>query len=59
MCHAKEKVTLQEYFDKKSVVSEGIPEIEKYMSEVLPKSGGHAESDDAVKDIVNDTSEYI
>ena len=37
MGHAKEIVTLDVYADKQSIIADGIPEIEAYMDEVMPR----------------------
>lgn len=38
MGHAKEFITLDVYGDNKNIIADGVPKIEAYMEEVLPKA---------------------
>ena len=59
MGHAKEIVTLDVYADKRNIISDGIPEIEAYMKEVLPNEEDKKKALDDIGSICVDTSEYI
>lgn len=59
MGHAKEIVTLDVYADKRNIISDGIPEIEAYMKEVLPNDEDKKKAMDDIGSICVDTSEYL
>ena len=59
MGHAKEIVTLDVYADKRSIISEGIPEIEAYMAEVLPSKDEEHAFKNELRRIVVDVRDYL
>lgn len=59
MGHAKEIVTLDVYVDKNSIISDGIPEIEKYMKEVMPDRSSKGDPLADVRDVSVDMTEYV
>ena len=50
MGHSKEIITMDVYGDNKSIIVDGVPEIEEFMQEVLP---------DMQADVVNDQTDVI
>ena len=59
MGHAKEIITIDTYGDNKNIIADGIPEIEKYMNEVLPDPEQERLFQQELLEIVVDVSEYI
>lgn len=59
MGHAKEIITLDVYADNKSIIADGVPEIEEYMKEVLPNVGEIENFNNELLEIVIDTSELL
>lgn len=59
MGHAKEIITIDTYGDNKNIIADGIPEIEKYMNEVLPNLEQERLFQQELLEIVMDVSEYI
>lgn len=59
MGHAKEIITIDTYGDNKNIIADGIPEIEKYMNEVLLNPEQEILFQQELLEIVVDVSEYI
>ena len=59
MLHAKEIVTLDVYADIRSIISDGIPEIEAYMCDVPPTDEDKEGVIEDIRSIVVDVSDYI
>ncbi|MCD8326706.1 MAG: site-specific integrase [Lachnospiraceae bacterium] len=59
MGHSKEIITMDVYGDNANIIPEEIPELEKYMSEVLPKSSGQDENGKEVLDTVIDIDDFL
>ena len=57
MGHSKEIITVDIYGDQQEIISDGVPEIEAFMKEVLPE--GQRKSDNENVDVVIDISQYI
>ena len=56
MGHAKEFITLDVYGDNKNIIADGVPEIEAYMEEVLPKAEKTELFEKELLDIVPDVT---
>lgn len=56
MGHAKEIITIDVYGDNKEIISDGVPEIEAFMENVLPDKSEHIVNDQS--DIMPDVTDY-
>lgn len=56
MGHAKEFITLDVYGDNKNIIADGVPKIEAYMEEVLPKAEKTELFEKELLDIVPDVT---
>lgn len=59
MGHAKEIITLDVYADNRNIISDGVPEIEEYMREVLPNLEEMERFKKELLEIVIDVTEYL
>lgn len=59
MGHAKEIITLDVYADNRNIISDGVPEIEEYMKEVLPNLEEMERFKKELLEIVIDVTEYL
>ena len=59
MGHAKEIITLDVYADNRNIISDGVPEIEEYMREVLPNLEEIERFKKELLEIVIDVTEYL
>ncbi len=59
MGHAKEIITLDVYADNRNIISDGVPEIEEYMKEVLPNLEKIECFKKELLEIVIDVTEYL
>lgn len=59
MGHAKEIITLDVYADYKGIISDGVPEMETYMQEVLLKKEDKSDFIIELLEIEIDVSEYL
>lgn len=59
MGHAKELITLDVYGDNRGLIADGVPEIEAYIEEVIPKKSQEESFKEELLNIVIDTREYF
>lgn len=59
MGHAKEIITLDVYADNKGIIADGVPEIEAFMDEVLPRRADKEKAAEELLEIEIDVSEFI
>jgi hypothetical protein len=59
MGHAKEIITIDVYGDNKEMTAEGIPELETFMEEVMPKQEEQVRFREDLLDIEIDVREYL
>lgn len=59
MGHAREIIMMDVYGDNKEIISEGVPEIEGYMEEVLPDLEEMERFKKELLEIVADVAEYL
>lgn len=57
--HAKEIITLDVYTDKKELILDGVPELQAFIDEVIPRPEHERIMKKELLDIVIDTTEYI
>jgi hypothetical protein len=57
MGHSKEIITVDVYGDQQEIISDGVPEIEAFMKEVLPERRCRTDNDHT--DVMIDVSQYI
>ena len=59
MGHAREIITLDVYADNKGIIAYGVPEIEAFMNEVLPRRADKEKAAEELLEIEIDVSEFI
>jgi len=59
MGHAKEIITMDIYGDNKNIISDGVPEIEAYMKDVLPDLEAEKQFKEELLEIVMDITEFL
>ena len=59
MGHSKEIITMNVYGDNRNIIADGVPEMEAYMNDVLPKSAGGEMVEDGLLDIVPAVEAYL
>ena len=59
MGHSKEIITMDVYGDRANIIPDRIPELEEYMSEVMPAETKEAEKVENLLDIVVDIEDFL
>ena len=59
MGHAKEIITMDVYADNRGIITDGVPEIEEYMKEVLPNLKEMESFKKELLEIVVDATEFL
>ena len=59
MGHAKEIITMDVYGDNNGIIADGVPEMQSFMEEVLPRTEQQKEVENDLLDVVIDMQEYM
>ena len=59
MGHAKEIITMDVYGDNKNIIRDGVPEIEDFIEDVLPKQEEQEKFKESLLDVVLDPEELL